>query len=393
MKKELPTNWKWVTVDDVCDFLDSQRIPINEAERQTRIANKQQSELFPYYGANGQVGWIDGFIFDEPLILLAEDGGKFGSSTDPIAYEVSGRYWVNNHAHVLRPRRDLINFRYCLHSIRIRPDILPLVAGTTRQKLNQAKAAQIPVPLPPLAEQERIVRLLDEAGSLRCLRARADARMGDFIPALFHEMFGDLAESNYPIKLLSDVAKVVSGVAKGRRLGSSAVIVPYLRVANVQAGYLDLAEIKTIEALPSEVEELALKKGDVLLTEGGDFDKLGRGAMLEVDLPPNCIHQNHVFRVRVTPDKLVPIFFADYLQTSAAKMYFLQCAKKTTNLASINMTQLRGLPVPLPPLPLQHEFSARVAEARALQAQQAQSRARLSALFESLLARAFAGEL
>ncbi len=261
---------------------------------------------------------------------------------------------------------------------------------TSRLRLKEKEFLDIEIPLPTLPEQERIVRLLDEADALRRLRRQADERMKDFTPALFHEMFGG---KDYPMAFLRDVSEVVSGVAKGRRLGNAALTIPYLRVANVQAGYLDLSEIKMIEALPLEVEELRLLKGDILLTEGGDFDKLGRGALLEVDLPPNCIHQNHVFRVRVNADKLTPVFFAEYLQTEKAKNYFLQCAKKTTNLASINMTQLRGLPVFLPPISLQREFAARVSEARRVREAQGRSAERVDALFQSLLARAFAGEV
>jgi type I restriction enzyme S subunit len=161
-KPQLPDGWRWGKLGEVCEFLDSRRIPINDSERTRRIANKKQSELFPYYGANGQVGWIDDYLFDEPLILLAEDGGNFGSTQRPIAYAVSGRYWVNNHAHVLKPRDELIDFDYCLQAIRIRPDVAQLVSGSTRAKLNQEIAASIPVPLPPLAEQKRIAGILKE---------------------------------------------------------------------------------------------------------------------------------------------------------------------------------------------------------------------------------------
>jgi type I restriction enzyme S subunit len=244
-----------------------------------------------------------------------------------------------------------------------------------------------------LREQERIVRILDEAEELRKLRAHADRRTADLIPALFHDMFGESGNRTFERLRLEQIAEVVSGVAKGRRFnGQQPVEVPYIRVANVQAGYLDLSEIKTIQALPAEVIELSLQKGDVLLTEGGDFDKLGRGAMLEQDLP-NCIHQNHVFRVRVERARLEPLYFAKFLLTAEAKGYFLGCAKRTTNLASINMTQLRALPVPVPPLLLQQEFARRVAAIRALQAAQAASRRRLDDLFGSLLHRAFRGEL
>ena len=265
--------------------------------------------------------------------------------------------------------------------------------GATVHSLQSGFLESLPVPMPPLAEQERIVNLLDEADELRKLRAQANRRTAALIPSLFHEMFGDNAKKSHDRARLEQVAEVVSGVAKGRKFnGRQPVEVPYLRVANVQAGHLDLSEVKTIQALPEEVEELALRKGDVLLTEGGDFDKLGRGAMLEQDLP-NCIHQNHVFRVRVEQSKLDPAYFSKFLLTGEARGYFLGCAKRTTNLASINMTQLRVLPVPLPPLPLQKEFAARVSEIRALQSEQATSRRRLDDLFQSLLHRAFKGEL
>jgi type I restriction enzyme S subunit len=139
--------WPKRRLGEVCDFLDSRRIPVKESERQKRIAGKSISDLYPYYGANGQAGWIDGYLFDEPTILLAEDGGFFGSRTRPIAYAVHGKYWVNNHAHVLRPRA-FMDFQYCLHALRIRPDVLNLISGTTRAKLPQEAAAQIEVPCP-----------------------------------------------------------------------------------------------------------------------------------------------------------------------------------------------------------------------------------------------------
>lgn len=238
-------------------------------------------------------------------------------------------------------------------------------------------------------EQRRIVELLEQSDELRQQRAEADQLAGRILPALFHKMFGSLES----VKPLSALADVVSGVAKGRKFnGQPPMTVPYVRVANVQDGYLDLSELKLIEALPGEVEELSLKRGDVLLTEGGDFDKLGRGAMLDRDLP-DCIHQNHVFRVRCGPSKLLPEYFAAFLLSANARRYFLQCAKKTSNLASINMSQLRALPVPVPPLPLQKVFAERVREIREMETAQAESRARLECLFQSMLHRAFTGEL
>ena len=129
---------------------------------------------------------------------------------------------------------------------------------------------------------------------------------------------------------------------------------PYLRVANVQDGYLDLAEIKEIEVPAAQVERFSLRNGDVLLTEGGDFDKLGRGSIWNGEVP-GCVHQNHVFAVRVINSAvLLPEFLACEIQSSRAKNYFLSCAKQTKNLASINSSQLKDLPVLVPPLTEQH---------------------------------------
>lgn len=157
----LPDGWRWVRLGEVCEFLDYRRKPVSETERAKRNEGREKSELYPYYGANGQAGWIDDYLFDEPLILLTEDGGAFGSHDTSIAYKIEGKTWVNNHAHVLRPR-DGVDFDFCLASISIRPDLGQLATGNTRPKLNQALAAGIHIPLPPLSEQRSIAGLLRE---------------------------------------------------------------------------------------------------------------------------------------------------------------------------------------------------------------------------------------
>lgn len=298
---------------------------------------------------------------------------------------------VVSHLAVIVPKPPVMSrfIYYWLCSV----DLSKVAHKADLPSMKTSDLAKLIVPVPPLRIQERIVRVLDEAEDLRDVRTRADRRTAELIPAIFREMF-EVGEkkSKHRVKL-QEIAEVVSGVAKGRKFnGQKPIEVPYLRVANVQAGHIDLGEIKTILALPEEVEQLALRKGDVLLTEGGDFDKLGRGAMLEKELP-NCIHQNHIFRVRVDRSKLEPIYFAKFLMTEEARAYFLRCAKRTTNLASINMTQLRALPVPVPPLSLQNEFAERVKEINALEDKQTNSRHQLDGLFQSMLHQAFHGSL
>ena len=153
----------------------------------------------------------------------------------------------------------------------------------------------------------------------------------------------------WEIVSLEKVAKIQTGLAKGKKDQKNVVSLPYLRVANVQDGYLDLSEIKEIEVDSSQVNRYLLQNEDILLTEGGDFDKLGRGGIWHCQVNP-CLHQNHVFAVRVNKENLIPYFFAQQVSSFYGKAYFLSCAKQTTNLASINSTQLKEFPVLLPPL-------------------------------------------
>jgi type I restriction enzyme S subunit len=152
---ELPKGWVWAKLENCVDILDSQRVPINSKEREKRKGN------IPYYGATGQVGWIDDFIFDEELILLGEDGAPFLDPYKPKAYIIRSKSWVNNHAHVLRAIFNLTTNAMLCYYLNIF-DFHNYVTGTTRLKLNQSPMRQIPIPLPPLSEQHRIVNKIEE---------------------------------------------------------------------------------------------------------------------------------------------------------------------------------------------------------------------------------------
>ncbi|MFT6777303.1 MAG: type I restriction enzyme S subunit [Paraglaciecola sp.] len=165
-----------------------------------------------------------------------------------------------------------------------------------------------------------------------------------------------MVPSGWERKLLVKVAEIRTGVAKGKKGLKDPIEVPYLRVANVQDGHIDLTEIKTIEIERHQLERYSLLKGDVLMTEGGDFDKLGRGDVWQSQITP-CLNQNHVFAVRVDKSEMEPYFLAALSGSHYGKTYFLSCAKRSTNLASINSTQLKQFPVLLPPLPEQRKIS------------------------------------
>nr|WP_255427242.1 restriction endonuclease subunit S [Sphaerospermopsis sp. LEGE 00249] len=194
-------------------------------------------------------------------------------------------------------------------------------------------------------------------------------------------------------KTLGEVADIVSGITKGRKLnGQSVREVPYLAVVNVQEHKLDLSVIKTIEATENEITRYRLEVNDLVLTEGGDPDKLGRGTIWKGELP-ECIHQNHIFRVRINCNLIHPLFLIWLIGSQRGKKYFLKQAKQTTGIATINMTQLRGFSLLLPPLSLQKEFAKRVEAVEELKKSHRASLSELDALFTSLQHRAFKGEL
>ena len=166
----------------------------------------------------------------------------------------------------------------------------------------------------------------------------------------------------------------------------------YLAVSNVQDRFLKMDVVKTIDATEDEIDRCRLCRDDILLTEGGDPDKLGRGTLWKEQLP-ECIHQNHVFRVRVRDDRVRPTYLSWQLGTERGKAYFLRSAKQTTGIASINKTQINAFPLLLPPPRLQSAFEERLNDLEACLGSFSKANAQAEDLFASLQHRAFKGEL
>lgn len=231
--------------------------------------------------------------------------------------------------------------------------------GATMKHLTKPVFDALPFNLPSMTEQQHVATVLDKLSDLISLRKQQFAKMDELVKARFVEMFGDMLLNPmlWTEKPLEGIADIVSGITKGRKTQSTELIeVPYMAVSNVKDGYIDWTTVKTIMATQSEIDQYRILPNDVLMTEGGDPDKLGRGAIIREPLE-NCIHQNHIFRVRLNRSIVLPEFFAEYLQHQKAKRYFLGCAKQTTGIASINMKQLRALPVLLPPIDCQVVFA------------------------------------
>ena len=351
-------------------------VPLGAActmDRRTLSGSEKDAEALPYLGVehveggSGRINFEsqsrvgDGrsttFRFDERHVLYAKLRPYLNKVAAP---DFSGR--CSTELIPLLPAEG-VEREYLAFLLRRRATVdfvMASVTGARMPRTDMKVLMKMPVPLPPLAEQRRIVDILNRAARVERLRAQADATLRAFAPALFIKMFGDRDEiaRRFPSRPLRECADIGSGATKGRKLSQDEIIeVPYLRVANVQDGHLDLREIKTIQILAREREKYALRPGDLVMTEGGDPDKLGRGAIWKGQLP-YCAHQNHVFRVRPKEDFAAAEYLSELAASAYGKSYFLSVAKQTTGIASINKTQLGGFPVPLPPLEMQQQYRA-----------------------------------
>ena len=190
---EIPESWEVINLEKLCECLDSKRVPIKQSERNDRKGK------VPYYGASGQIDWIDDYLFDESLLLVAEDGENLVSRKLPIAYSIEGQSWVNNHAHVLRVI-DINQFylEYYFNSF----DLSPYLTGTTRPKLNKTSLLDISVPRPSSEETDRIALMLVSCDT----KIAALEREVELIDELFHAMLDELMTGQRSAVPLIDIS-------------------------------------------------------------------------------------------------------------------------------------------------------------------------------------------
>ena len=267
-----------------------------------------------------------------------------------------GKALLNQHIFKVVFDKVEVNKQYFVYAVRYKlKEMEAKTHGATMKHIVKKDFDNTLVPFPTLNRQKEIAQILSKVDAIINTRIRELEVLDNLIKARFVELF-EIEQVHYDECHLEDIADIVSGITKGRKTKCTQLReVPYMAVSNVKDGYIDWTTVKTILATEDEIEQYRLLPNDVLMTEGGDPDKVGRGSIIS-DPPEDCIHQNHIFRVRLDETRLLPRYFASFLQSPVAKMYFLRAAKQTTGIASINMKQLRGLPTILPPLNKQKEF-------------------------------------
>ena len=334
-----------MNLEDCCEILDSMRIPITESDR--------EEGKYPYYGANGIQDYVADYIFDDELVLLAEDGGNFGSKEKPIAYRVSGKCWVNNHAHVLKPKASL-NVDYLCYSLMFYK-VEGMINGATRQKLTQAAMRKMKIPLRSMKEQVYIVEQLNYINQIKTQRQRELKLLENLIRARFVEMFGDpvLNEKGWKIVTVGDiVTEVRYGTSKPAVEGGK---YPYLRMNNLTAdGHLDLKDLKYIDISEDEIEKCVVRKGDVLFNRTNSIELVGKTAVF--DLTEEMVIAGYIIRVRLNKEML-PVVFSQYMNLEPLKVILRGMAKGAVNQANINAQELQSIKVYIPDMKLQNQFA------------------------------------
>lgn len=399
---EVPENWVWVRlIGNVNSCLDGYRKPINSSERAKRVGK------VPYYGATGQVGWIDDYLTNEHLVLLGEDGAPFLDLLKDKAYIIFGEAWVNNHAHILKSYFGEIGNVFLMHYLNM-VDYKDYVKGTTRLKLTQGSMQLMPFPLPPLSEQQRIVERIEELfAKLDEAKERLQEVADSFAvrkAAILHKAFtGELtkqwrfengvSDECWEEKKGEDFFEYVTSGSRGWAKYYSDKGSIFVRMGNLNHGTieLDFSDIQYVE-LPDQVEgqRSKLQKNDILISITADVGMIG---LVREDM--DAYINQHVALARPKND-LYAEFLAWYF-VSDVGLQQMQNKQRGATKIGLGLQDIRSIILKIPTIPEQHEIVRLIDDllARERAAQQAaeQALASIDLMKKSILARAFRGEL
>ena len=377
--------WEYLPLAEAVEICDSMRKPINNTGRQKRISGKSQDQLFPYYGATGQVGFIDDFITDGEFVLLGEDGAPFLDSFAPKAYIITGKTWVNNHAHILKSKLNNKFLCYYLNSFNYKG----YVSGTTRLKLTQGEMKKIPIPVPPLPEQERIVAKIEE------LFSQLDAAVAElksvkeklaiYRQAVLKEAFeGKLTErwrtNNPDSNAESILSKIFQRKAKQPRsktyslqedinlcelpdewkwmfigditdapeYGTSQKSlatgkVPVIRMGNLQKGIIDWSDLAFTND-ENDISKYRLHQGDVLFNRTNSPELVGKTSIFQGER--DAIFAGYLIRINHY-EFINSRYLNHYMNSFVAKNYGSKVKTDGVNQSNINGQKMCSYPFPL----------------------------------------------
>lgn len=363
MEKPLPAGWRWVKLGEICSFRHggtplkseasywSGEIPwVSPKDMRSSVINDAEDHINDIAIKNSAT-----CLVPKNILLVVVRSGILARYF-PVA--MTGRdVAFNQDIKAIFPDCSQINYEFLFFILRGLNDFIinhGVKKGATVHSIKSDFIESLKIPLPPLPEQQRIAaRLREQMQVVDEARQAAEAQLKaaeQLQGAYLQEAFDEEKIELWPVIKLGDIGEIVSGITLGSKIKKEKTHrVPYLRVANVKDGYLDLSDVKEIETTDVEIEKLRLQKGDLLLTEGGDPDKLGRGTFWDNQINL-CLHQNHIFRVRLLGNQFLPSFVSLQIGSYYGKSYFLKHAKQTTGIATINQKVLRAFPLLTPSL-------------------------------------------
>ena len=335
-------------IEDCCEILDSMRVPITASDR--------KKGEYPYYGANGIQDYVSDYIFDDELVLLAEDGGNFGSKEKPIAYRVSGKCWVNNHAHVLKPKAGL-NVDYLCYSLMFY-NVEGIINGATRQKLTQSAMRKMKIPVRTMKEQIQIVDKLNRIIRIKEQRKQELSELDTLIKARFVEMFGDIItnEKNWSTDKWGNVLKIING--KNQR--------------NIESEYGEFLICGSGGPMGRGTDYLT-KENSVIIGRKGNINKpiLMREKYWNVDtafgIEPNEEHIN-----------------VEYLYMFC-NFFNFEILNKAVTIPSLTKSDLLNIEIPIPDMVIQKQFTNFVQQIDKLRVVIQKSLDEAQYLFDSLM--------
>ena len=375
-----PKKWKIYPFGELVENFDNVRQPLKKAERSLR------SGIYPYYGASGIIDYIDDYLFEGEYLLIGEDGANLVARSTPIAFKASGKFWVNNHAHIVQAKSEVL-LDYLMRYFNVL-DLTPFITGTAQPKLTKSRLKTIPIPLPPLPEQRRIAAILDKADELRAKRRAALDKLDTLLQSIFIDMFGDPSDSPYPIMTLKAVCQKITDGAHRRPTYVESGI-PFLRVTDIRNGNIDWDKTKKIP-LHEHIELIKRCdpcKGDILYSKNGTIGV------------PRLIDWDQEFSIFVSLALLRPnpsVILGGYLESFLKTPFALRQAIKHTKsgtVSNLHLVEIRKVKLPVPPLEVQEKWLRLKRKIQIKRQTLLNAAEKLDSLFNSLQQRAFRGEL
>ena len=396
---KLPEGWVETPLENIVEILDSMRIPVNNKERQKRIEGKDFNKLYPYYGATGEVGKIDDFIFDEELIALGEDGVPFFEGQKNKAYMLYGKTWVNNHAHVLKAIQGLSHNKFLCYFLN-QFDYHDYVNGGTRLKLTQANMRKIPVRFAPFSEQkiiaEKLDTLLAQVDSTKARLEQIPQILKRFRQVVLAAIVNGKLSTNTEQWKVYSLKNLCVSISDGDHQAppKSETGIPFLVISDVNKGKIDL---ENVSRWVPESYYLALKEirkpslNDILYTVTGSF-----GIPVVVNTTKPFCFQRHIAIIKPNSNLINYRFLLFYLESPQIFKHASDVATGTAQ-KTVSLSSLRNFELSVPSLKEQavivHRVEQLFAYADTIEKQVNNALTRVNNLTQSILAKAFRGEL